>query len=200
LGLTWHRLRGSRADCQSDHRKYFWYASANIADGVDGSRSRHLVPGCEGCQAFTSKIGAAQMEISTIGLDLAKSIFQVHGVDAQGTVTVRKALRRSTQRTSKALQPVSQFGTRLADTIRASSPFKRLHQQAGQKSAPDQRQNIDFVLATREPSTEDVKLDRVTSKLPFVHIVRGRCSGSVLVFLAVSDDRQKAVADLNRMA
>ncbi len=35
------------------------------------------------------------MEISTIGLDLAKSIFQVHGVDATGEVVVRKALRRS---------------------------------------------------------------------------------------------------------
>ena len=35
------------------------------------------------------------MEISTIGLDLAKNVFQVHGVDAQGKVVVRKALRRS---------------------------------------------------------------------------------------------------------
>jgi len=35
------------------------------------------------------------MEISTIGLDLAKSIFQVHGVDAAGEVVVRMALRRS---------------------------------------------------------------------------------------------------------
>lgn len=35
------------------------------------------------------------MEISTIGLDLAKSIFQVHGVDAAGEVVVRKTLRRS---------------------------------------------------------------------------------------------------------
>ena len=35
------------------------------------------------------------MEITTIGLDLAKSIFQVHGVDASGNVVVRKALRRS---------------------------------------------------------------------------------------------------------
>jgi transposase len=35
------------------------------------------------------------MEISTIGLDLAKRIFQVHGIDASGTVVVRKALRRS---------------------------------------------------------------------------------------------------------
>jgi transposase len=35
------------------------------------------------------------MEIITIGLDLAKSIFQVHAVDAAGTVVVRKALRRA---------------------------------------------------------------------------------------------------------
>ena len=35
------------------------------------------------------------MEISTIGLDLAKSIFQVHAVDASGEIVVRKALRRA---------------------------------------------------------------------------------------------------------
>jgi transposase len=35
------------------------------------------------------------MEISTIGLDLAKSIFQVHCVDAAGKVVMRRALRRS---------------------------------------------------------------------------------------------------------
>lgn len=34
------------------------------------------------------------MEISTIGLDLAKSVFQVHAVDAEGNVVFRKALRR----------------------------------------------------------------------------------------------------------
>jgi transposase len=35
------------------------------------------------------------MEITTIGLDLAKRVFQVHGVDATGKVIVRKALRRA---------------------------------------------------------------------------------------------------------
>ncbi len=34
------------------------------------------------------------MEITTIGLDLAKNVFQVHGVDSTGDVVVRKALRR----------------------------------------------------------------------------------------------------------
>ncbi len=33
-------------------------------------------------------------EITTIGLDLAKYVFQVHGVDAQGAVVLRKQLRR----------------------------------------------------------------------------------------------------------
>jgi len=35
------------------------------------------------------------MEITTIGLDLAKSVYQVHGVDAAGNVVLRKALRRA---------------------------------------------------------------------------------------------------------
>jgi transposase len=35
------------------------------------------------------------MQIITVGLDLAKRIFQVHAVDASGGVIVRKALRRS---------------------------------------------------------------------------------------------------------
>lgn len=35
------------------------------------------------------------MEISMIGLDLAKSVFQVHAIDDAGEVVVRKSLRRS---------------------------------------------------------------------------------------------------------
>src|SRR6184192_3002892 len=33
-------------------------------------------------------------EITTIGLDLAKHVFQLHGVDAEGTTVLRKRLRR----------------------------------------------------------------------------------------------------------
>ena len=33
-------------------------------------------------------------EITTVGLDLAKHVFQVHGVDAEGTTVLRKQLRR----------------------------------------------------------------------------------------------------------
>src|SRR5882757_6535009 len=35
------------------------------------------------------------MQVSTIGIDLAKSVFQVHGVDTAGKVVLTKKLRRS---------------------------------------------------------------------------------------------------------
>ena len=33
-------------------------------------------------------------EVSTIGLDIAKSVFQVHGVDSSGAVVIRKRVGR----------------------------------------------------------------------------------------------------------
>jgi transposase len=35
------------------------------------------------------------MYISTVGIDLAKIFFQIHGVDAQGKMVLRKKLDRS---------------------------------------------------------------------------------------------------------
>ena len=35
------------------------------------------------------------MEVSTIGLDLAKNVLQIHGVDASGRIVIRRAIRRS---------------------------------------------------------------------------------------------------------
>jgi transposase len=34
------------------------------------------------------------MQITTIGLDIAKNVFQVHGIDAAEKVVIRKQLRR----------------------------------------------------------------------------------------------------------
>jgi hypothetical protein len=34
-------------------------------------------------------------EVTTIGLDLAKHVFQVHGVDAEGATVLRKQFRRA---------------------------------------------------------------------------------------------------------
>jgi transposase len=33
--------------------------------------------------------------VTTVGLDLAKHVFQIHGVDASGRVVVSKAMRRN---------------------------------------------------------------------------------------------------------
>src|SRR5215470_14489026 len=35
------------------------------------------------------------MQVTTIGLDIAKNVFQVHGIDANEKVVLRKQLRRS---------------------------------------------------------------------------------------------------------
>ena len=32
--------------------------------------------------------------VTTIGLDIAKSVFQVHGIDAKGKVMIRRQLKR----------------------------------------------------------------------------------------------------------
>ena len=37
---------------------------------------------------------ATEMKITTMGVDLAKNVFQVHGVDAAGKTVVKKQLRR----------------------------------------------------------------------------------------------------------
>ncbi|RWR29184.1 IS110 family transposase, partial [Sinirhodobacter populi] len=34
-------------------------------------------------------------EITTIGLDLAKNVFQVHAIDATGVIVIRRQVRRS---------------------------------------------------------------------------------------------------------
>jgi transposase len=34
-------------------------------------------------------------EVTTVGLDIAKSVFQVHGIDAEGAVLIQRKLPRS---------------------------------------------------------------------------------------------------------
>jgi len=47
------------------------------------------------CAVTNTRKEPSNMQVSTIGLDLAKQVFQVHGVDAEGTVVLRRRLRRS---------------------------------------------------------------------------------------------------------
>jgi transposase len=88
------KVKGRKRHILTDTQGNLVHAIIHTADEVDGSRSRHLSAklGCD--QAKPSK-GATQMEITTIGLDLAKHVFQVHAVDAAGGVVIRKALLNS---------------------------------------------------------------------------------------------------------
>jgi hypothetical protein len=93
---------------------------------------------------------------------------------------------------------INRMGPCLRTPIRASS-LKRLHQQAGQKTAPDQCHCVNLALATREPSTEDiVRADRHVSKVPLAETnsgaistnlaARGGCSRQTLPSLCVQRD------------
>src|SRR5262249_53361652 len=44
---------------------------------------------------ISSEREPSMSEVTTIGLDLAKHVFQVHGVDAEGATVLRKQLRRA---------------------------------------------------------------------------------------------------------
>ncbi len=54
------------------------------------------------------------MEVNTIGLDLAKNVFQVHGADAPVSVLFRKKLRRDQVVAFFAAQPTAQLQWRRA--------------------------------------------------------------------------------------
>src|SRR5271165_2370903 len=74
-------------------------------DVVDGARSRHR-SAIGWFVEDESHEGAIDMQVTTIGLDIAKNVFQVHGIDANEKVVVRKQLRRSQVLTFfKALPP-----------------------------------------------------------------------------------------------
>jgi transposase len=66
------------------------------------------VPKWGSCIIHLSEEGASAMKITTIGIDLAKSVFQVHGVDERGRVVLRQQLRRA---------QMVEFFTRLAPCL-----------------------------------------------------------------------------------
>jgi transposase len=63
---------------------------------MDASRSNGIqCAKVEGVRPTTKMKEASKVNITAIGIDLAKNVFQVHGVDEHGKVVVRKQLRRS---------------------------------------------------------------------------------------------------------
>jgi transposase len=72
--------------------------------------------------------------VTTVGLDLAKHVFQVHGVDASGRVIVAKALRRKECWPSSLNCPrvLSVYGSlRAKDSILDGRRFRRKARRPG---------------------------------------------------------------------
>jgi DNA invertase Pin-like site-specific DNA recombinase len=64
-------------------------------DAVDGSSTGTRVPSKQALLGRPMIRRSQTMQtVTTIGLDIAKSVFQVHGVDADGNVVVRRQLKR----------------------------------------------------------------------------------------------------------
>ena len=49
--------------------------------------------------------------ITTIGLDIAKSFFQVHGIDAEGNVTLRRQLKLGRRHQANSVTKCLQLGS-----------------------------------------------------------------------------------------
>jgi hypothetical protein len=96
-------------------------------NGSQGERTARMaaygieMPRCEGRPAFTTLRKPVVMEISTIGLDLAKSVFQVHGADPEGNVVVRRTPRRAQVLPFFAKLPPCLVGMNASTTVSARS-------------------------------------------------------------------------------
>jgi transposase len=65
-------------------------------------------------------------EVSTIGLDIAKSVFQLHGVDVDGAVVIRKRISRAKLLEFFAsLRPASSALRRVRPQIIGAVGFRR---------------------------------------------------------------------------
>jgi hypothetical protein len=86
--------------------------------------------------------------ISTIGLDIAKSVFQVHGVDAAGQVVVRRQLRR--RHVLAFFQKLPPCLVGIEENLGEGFLEGSRQYQYGRS---DQRRKVKILLANPEPST-----------------------------------------------
>jgi hypothetical protein len=88
ISAAGRRFSVSKSGCPTDPKAHLiamgWTPPPSTASKCQsGAGGDHL-----------TRMGASAMNITTVGIDLAKNVFQVHGVDARGKVVVRKQLRR----------------------------------------------------------------------------------------------------------
>src|SRR4051812_44834895 len=150
------------------------------ADGIE-------VPAWKWC-AMTTKAGDVQMQITTVGLDIAKNLFQVHGADAQGRVLLKRKLARGKVLEFFATLPACLVGleacgaahdwarelTRLGHQVRLMPPqYVRPYVKANKHDAADaeacceavQRPGMRFVPPKDEDQQAMLVLHRVREQL-----------------------------------
>ena len=109
--------------------------------------------------------------ITTIGLDIAKSVFQVHGVDAEGNVVLRRQLKRryvSGILPEAAAVPGWHRSLRLVASLVARTPGARPHGSADAaglcealRQAPEERcHRCGGNLRSRHPAEHAVRRDQ----------------------------------------
>jgi len=69
-------------------------AQESAHDAVDGSSTDTRVPWIWELLMLPRSGGVRRQTVTTIGVDFAKSVFQVHGTDAAGQVVIRSQLKR----------------------------------------------------------------------------------------------------------
>ena len=78
---------GGESPLRNPGQPYFKPFALNVSDGVDTPR-RHRCAMMAGVEAPLQR-GASMGEVSIIGLDLAKNVFQAHGCRATNKVRLR---------------------------------------------------------------------------------------------------------------
>ncbi len=81
-------------------------------------------------------------EISTIGLDIAKSVFQGHGVDADGAVVIRKRVSRAKVLEFFAALPPCLVGIEACPTAHHWSRRLQVLGHHGEADAAELRQSV----------------------------------------------------------
>ena len=74
--------------------------------------------------AIESHQGALDMQVTAIGLDIAKNVFQVHGIDATEKVVVRKQLRRISKQGDRYLRRILVVGAHAVLKLARQKPEK----------------------------------------------------------------------------
>ena len=83
------------------------------------------------------------MKVTRVGVDLAKDLFQVHGVDGQGKTVLRRKLRRSEMTTYFQKLPACMIGLQACEFLlyRASIRLTSSKSSSTKRPAADFKRN-----------------------------------------------------------